>query len=82
MKRTSDRLSALLTNSPMLIMDGDKIFYENLAKTNLSEVDLIAKRRESNVRHFWEVLAVVLESTGDASVLHTNDGAQLDREKC
>ncbi|WP_373516263.1 DUF421 domain-containing protein [Pricia sp.] len=81
MKRKSDKLSALLTNSPMLIMDGDRILYENLAKTNVSEEDLIAKLRESNVRHFGEVLAVVLESTGDVSVLHANDGTDLDRDK-
>lgn len=81
MKRKSNKLSALLTNSPMLIMDGDRILYENLAKTNVSEEDLIAKLRESNVRHFGEVLAVVLESTGDVSVLHANDGTELDRIK-
>lgn len=79
-KRKSDKLSKLLTNTPMLIMDGDKILYDNLAKTNVSEEDLIAKLRESNVRHFGEVLAVVLESTGDVSVLHADDGVELDRE--
>ena len=81
MKRKSDKLSDLLTNKPTLIMDGDNILYDNLARTNVSEEDLIAKLRESNVRHFREVLAVVLESTGDVSVLHADDGTELDRDR-
>lgn len=80
-KRKSEKLSNILTNKPTLIMDSGKILYENLAKTNVSEDDLIAKLRESNVRNFEEVLAVVLESTGDVSVLHADDGTELDREK-
>ncbi|MGB7393475.1 MAG: YetF domain-containing protein [Pricia sp.] len=81
MKRKSDKLSSILTNAPMLIMDGNKILYENLAKTNVSEEDLIAKLREANVRNFDEVLAVVLESTGDVSVIHSNDGMELDKDQ-
>lgn len=81
LKRKSEKFSALLTNTPMMIMDGDTILYENLAKTNVSEDDLIAKLREANVRNYSEVLAVILESTGDVSVLHSNDGTKLDREQ-
>ncbi len=80
-KRKSSMLSDLLTNTPMLIMDGNEILYGNLAKTNISEDDLIAKLREANVRHFDEVLAVVLESTGDVTVLHANDNVNFDRER-
>ena len=65
----------------MLIMDGNRILYDNLAKTNVSEEDLIAKLREANVRNFDEVLAVVLESTGDVSVIHSGEGKELDRER-
>ncbi len=81
MKRKSDKLTAILTNTPTLIMDGDKILYDNLAKTNVSEEDLIAKLREANVRNFSEVLAVVLESTGDVSVLHASDDMKFDRDR-
>ena len=80
-KRRSDKLSSIITNTPMLIMDGDKILYDNLAKTNVSEEDLIAKLREANVRHFGEVLAVILESTGDVSVIHSSDEVEFDREQ-
>ena len=47
------------------------ILHENLIKTNVGEDALIAKLRNANVINFSEVLAVVLETTGDMSVLHT-----------
>lgn len=67
----------LVTNKPMLIMRDGKILKDNLHKTNMSEEDLIAKLREANVIHFDEVKAVVLESTGDVSVLHTSGDKEL-----
>ncbi|AFL82569.1 putative membrane protein [Aequorivita sublithincola DSM 14238] len=67
----------LVTNKPMLIMKDGVILTENLHKTNLSEENLIAKLREANVIDFDEVRAVVLESTGDVSVLHTNSDKKL-----
>ena len=48
-----------------------------LAKTRVARDDLIAKLREANVRSFKMVRAVVLETTGDISVLH---GDTLDDE--
>ena len=65
------------TNDPVLLMDEGQILYDNLKKTNVGEDDLIAKLREANVLDFSEVLAVVLESTGDMSVLHTSEGKKL-----
>lgn len=80
-KRRSGKLKKIISNSPMLIMDGDRILYDNLAKTNVSEEDLIAKLREANVRNYGEVLVAVLESTGDVSVIHSNDDTEFDRER-
>ncbi len=75
--RKSNFLSWFLTNKPMLLMKDGIILYDNLAKCNVGEADLIAKLREANVIHFNEVLAVVLESTGDMSVLHNAEGKEL-----
>ncbi len=75
--RKSEGLKALFTNKPMLLMRNCTILYENLKKTNMGEDDLIAKLREANVIDFDEVLAVVLESTGDVSVLHTSEDKKL-----
>ncbi len=67
----------LVTNKPLLIMENGEILHSNLQGANLSEDDLIAKLREANVIDFAEVKAVVLESTGDVSVLHTTDDKNL-----
>lgn len=71
MMRRSDLFKKYFTNKPMLLMSNGVILHENLNKTNVGEDALIAKLREANVINFSEVLAVVLETTGDMSVLHT-----------
>ena len=63
----------LVDNDPLLLMDGEVILEANLAKANVSRGDLIAKLREANVTRFEQVLAVVFETTGDISVLHSED---------
>lgn len=75
--RKTEWFKKLATNDPMLLMKDGKIIYANLEKTNVAEGDLMAKLREANVIHFDEVLAVVLESTGDMSVLHTSENKTL-----
>ena len=76
--RKSKTLSKLLTNAPMMLMYEGEILYENLEKTNVGEDDLIAKLREANALNFSEVKAVILESTGDMSVLHSKDDSNLE----
>jgi len=75
--RKSQTLQSFLTNKPKLLMLDGEILQENLKSSNMGEDDLIAKLREANVIDFNEVLAVVLESTGDVSVLHTNEDKKL-----
>lgn len=65
-------LSSLLSNKPLLLMDKSEILYENLEAARIEKSQLIAKLREANVLRFEQVEAVVLESTGDISVLHTS----------
>jgi len=77
MVRRSGAFKRVCTNDPVLLMKEGKILCDNLKRTNVGEDDLIAKLREANVLDFSEVLAVVLESTGDMSVLHTSEGKKL-----
>lgn len=66
-------------NSPILLMDGDRMLRENMRSEAVTEADLLAKLREANVLDLAEVRAVVLETTGDVSVLHgPPNGAALD----
>ena len=65
-------------NEPIVLMAGERILRDNLEKTRVTENDLWSKLREANVLHPSEVRAVVLETTGDISVLHGEpDGQDL-----
>lgn len=63
----------VIDNQPLLLMDGEKILSDNLRKARVSESDLRAKLRETNVLNLSQVRAVIFESTGDISVLHTTN---------
>lgn len=70
LQRKFPKLSSVISNKPLLLMNGDKILYDNLKYARIEKTQLIAKLREANVLDFKQVVAVVLESTGDMSVLH------------
>lgn len=76
-RKSSDSFESFISNSPLLLMKDGEIIQDALKKGRVSRDDLVAKLREANVMHFSEVRAVVLESTGDISVLH---GEKLDDE--
>lgn len=80
LKRKSKVFDNVSTNEPILLMRGSQILDENLANARVSKSDLISKLRESNVRRFDEVLAVVFETTGDISVLHKSGDESIELE--
>ena len=65
-----------IDNSPLLLMDKQTILYENLKKARVTEGDLRSKLREANVLELSQVRAVIFETTGDISVLHTSNEDQ------
>ncbi len=75
LRRASDTAEDAMQNEPVLLMrDGD--FCKDAMRTaRVAESDVVAKLREANVLDMSEVRAVVLETTGDVSVLH---GDRLD----
>lgn len=73
LQRKSKSISGLISNDPILLMNGSKILDKNLQYARIEKNQLIAKLREANVLDFEQVLAVVLESTGDISVLHKSE---------
>lgn len=79
LKKNSDFFSKLTTNQPLLLMEKGEIIQENLDKSGVSVSDLTAKLREANVIQLSEVYAVVLETTGDVSVLHGKEDLELDK---
>lgn len=70
LQRQFSWLSSTISNAPLLLMKNNQILEENLKHSRIEKSQLMAKLREANVVKFDEVLAVVLESTGDISVLH------------
>lgn len=69
-RKVSDTFETLMQNKPVVLMRDGKIFDEALAETRVARSDLIAKCREANVLDLSKVRAVILETTGDISVLH------------
>lgn len=69
-RKSSKKLKWIMQNEPVILMKDGVIVDEALDQTRVSRDDLIAKLREANVRDFSSVYAVILETTGDISVLH------------
>jgi uncharacterized membrane protein YcaP (DUF421 family) len=67
-----------LDNSPVLIMKDGKILTENIKKVDITENELRGKLREANVIRLDEVKAVILETTGDVSVLHGDKDKEIE----
>ncbi len=63
-------VAAQIDNDPLLIMEDGKVLPDNLIKGGMTKDDLWAKLREANAYDLTQVRAVVMESTGDVSVLH------------
>lgn len=66
----SVRWMRFIENEPILLMENGIVNSANMRKARVTEDDLLAKLRAANVLRFSDVRAVVLETTGDISVLH------------
>lgn len=84
LRKSSDRVEDIMQNNPVLLMRDGKINHQALEETRVAESDLRAKLREANVLDYSKVRAVVLETTGDVSVLHGDvlDEGLLDGVDC
>lgn len=84
LRKASELFEKVTQNSPVLLMRNGRILDEALAETRVAKSDLIAKLREANVLDFDQVRAVVLETTGDISVLHGDKCAEdlLEGTRC
>lgn len=71
----SDRLRNLIGNTPVLLMEDGRFCEEALRRTRVAREDVLAKIRGANALDLTAVRAVILENTGDISVLH---GDQID----
>ncbi len=68
----------MVDNKPLFLMIREEILWDNLKKARVTEGDLRAKLREANVIELSEVKAVIFETTGDISVLHSSEDKNID----
>ncbi len=78
MRRASDVFEDAAQNDPILLMKDGKICHAALKAERVAVSDLMAKLREANALDMSKVKAVVLETTGDISVLH----GDADMDEC
>ena len=75
LRKSSDGFETIMQNRPVFLMRDGEFCEDALKETRVARSDVIAKLREANVLSLAQVRAVVLETTGDVSVLH---GDSLD----
>ncbi|MXO66538.1 DUF421 domain-containing protein [Altericroceibacterium endophyticum] len=75
LRRYSGAAERAMGNEPLLLMRDGEFCEEALRKSRVDRSDVYAKLREANALELSKVRAVVLETTGDISVLH---GDRLD----
>ncbi|QDU37404.1 hypothetical protein Mal4_17150 [Maioricimonas rarisocia] len=79
LRRRTKWFTRWIDNEPLLLMARGEVIEENLTKANVTRSDIYAKLRESNALTYDQVLAVVFETTGDISVLHSEqEGARIE----
>ncbi len=66
----SEKFRNLTDNTPLLLMKEGEFLKDNMSQAKITMDELRGKLREANVLSLQEVRAVVLETTGDVSVLH------------
>lgn len=69
----------LITNRPIVLMKGRKVLDENLRKAHVTKKDLQAVLRQANVTNRDQVLAVIFETSGDVSVLHSDKENEIEQ---
>lgn len=67
-------VQTLVDNEPLLLMDGPEMLRGAMREAGVTEDDLWGKLREANVLDIRQVRAVVMETTGDVTVLHGDVG--------
>ena len=70
LRRRHGAFRRLVDNTPVLLMVGEDVLEENMRKVQFTRAELRAKLRAANVFDLRQVRAVVMETTGDISVLH------------
>ena len=74
-RRKVKPLKALIDNQAIILMAHGEYFSDNLKEANLSRSDVQEVLRKNGIKAKTEVFAVIMETTGDMSVIKHNDVA-------
>ena len=72
-RRKVKPLKALIDNQAIILMAHGEYFWDNLKEANLSTSDVQEVLRKNGLKSKSEVFAVIMETTGDMSVIKSND---------
>lgn len=73
-------MRSVVDNRPILLMDQHRTYDQHLREARVTRGDLLAQLRKANVHERNEVRAVVMETTGDISVIHASVGEAVNLE--
>lgn len=76
-RQGSDLVQGVLVNEPALLVENGTFLEEAMRRTRVSRASIVEKLRAADVADLSEVRAVVLETTGDISVLKSGNSDAL-----
>lgn len=71
-------VSRYIDNRPVLLMENGKMLHRNMRKVHITKYEINAKIRAHNVCSYEQIRAVVLEATGQISVVTYDEKYPLD----
>lgn len=72
-RRKVKPVKTLIDNQPIILMAHGEYFWDNLKEANLSTSDVQEVLRKNGLKSKTEVFAVIMETTGDMSVIKNNE---------
>ncbi len=73
LRRKSSAFRKLVDNQPIVLMAHGEFFWDNIKEAKMSKSDLAEVLRKNGIKAKSEVFAMVMETTGDMSVIKTSD---------
>ena len=72
-RRKFKPLKSLIDNQAIILMAHGEYFCDNLKEANLTKSDVQEVLRKNGIKSKSEVFAIIMETTGDMSVIKNND---------
>jgi uncharacterized membrane protein YcaP (DUF421 family) len=72
-RQRSARIDRVISNEPVLLMDRGRFLHQAMDATRVTRSNMVEKLRSAGVTEVSQVRAVVLETTGDISVIRGGD---------